>query len=341
MNRKLLTLFILSINYSLFGLSFKSEVDYLSYFSNQELLISQRYLSYISETAHGNKLRKIEQKRREVVNALKAVQTNVTKLKPYKGDTLLKRNYETYITMLNSVFNEDYGKIVDLEEIAEQSYDKMEAFLLAQEQADAKLNQAQDQFANAFEKYAAANNIRLLDNKSKLEKKMMKIGQANKYYRQIYLVFFKTFKQEAYLLDAIQHKDVNGVEQNRNTLKKYSLEGLAKLDTARAFKSNQTLLQSAKKYLLFAKNEADKIIFFNEYTMRTDEFDKVKKAYETSGKNKTKEEIDSYNLAVKNINKAINDYNSDMQQLDKNRTTALNYWNASAKAFFETYIPKE
>lgn len=341
MNRKLLTLFILSINYSLFGQSFKSEVDYLSYFSNQELLISQRYLSYISETAHGNKLRKIEQKRREVVNALKAVQTNVTKLKPYKGDTLLKRNYETYITMLNSVFNEDYGKIVDLEEIAEQSYDKMEAFLLAQEQADAKLNQAQDQFANAFEKYAAANNIRLLDNKSKLEKKMMKIGQANKYYRQIYLVFFKTFKQEAYLLDAIQHKDVNGVEQNRNTLKKYSLEGLTKLDTARAFKSNQTLLQSAKKYLLFAKNEADKIIFFNEYTMRTDEFDKMKKAYETSGKNKTKEEIDSYNLAVKNINKAINDYNSDMQQLDKNRTTALNYWNASAKAFFETYIPKE
>jgi hypothetical protein len=341
MNRKLLAALILSINYSLFGQSFKSEVDYLSYFSNQEIVISQRYLSYISETAHGSKLRKIEQKRREVVNALKAVQTNVTKLKPYKGDTLLKRNYETYITILNSVFNEDYGKIVDLEEIAEQSYDQMEAFLLAQEQADAKLNQAQDQFANAFEKYAATNNIRLLDNKSKLEKKMMKIGQANKYYRQIYLVFFKTFKQEAYLLDAIQHKDVNGVEQNRNTLRKYSLEGLAKLDTARAFKSNQTLLQSAKKYLLFAKNEADKIIFFNEYTMRTDEFDKVKKAYETSGKNKTKEEIDSYNLAVKNINKAINDYNSDMQQLDKNRTTALNYWNASAKAFFETYIPKE
>ena len=75
--------------------------------------------------------------------------------------------------------------------------------------------------------------------------------------------------------------------------------------------------------------------------MKTDEFDKVKKAYEMSGKNKTNEEIDSYNLAVKSVNKAISDYNSEMQQLDKNRSVALNYWNTSAKAFFETYIPKE
>lgn len=341
MNLKPIVFLILLFNYSVCAQSFKSEVDYLSYFNSQESTISQRYLSYVSESAHGNKLRKIEQKRNDVVNALKAVQANINKLKPYKGDTLLKKNYETYITLLNSVFNEDYGKIVDLEEIAEQSYDQMEAFLLAQEQADAKLSDAQDQFTDAFRRYAAANNIRLLENKSQLEKKMMKIGQANKYYHQIYLVFFKAFKQEAYLLDAVQHKDLNGVEQNRNTLKKYSLEGMAKLDTAKAFKSNQTLLQSAKKYLLFTKNESDKISQFNDYIMKTDEFDKVKKAYEMLGKNKTNEEIDSYNLAVKSVNKAISDYNSEMQQLDKNRSVALNYWNTSAKAFFETYIPKE
>jgi hypothetical protein len=46
---------------------------------------------------------------------------------PWKGDRSFRDTTVAYLKLLYIVFNEDYGKIVNMEEIAEQSYDAMEA----------------------------------------------------------------------------------------------------------------------------------------------------------------------------------------------------------------------
>lgn len=320
--------------------SIKTASDYLSFFNSQDNLISQKYLSYMSESAHGSKLRKLEQKRKELLNTLHAAQNNATRLKPFNGDTLLKKNYETYITMLNSIFNEDYGKIVDLEEIAEQSYDKMEAYLMAQELADQKLDEAMNRFKTAFEKFAADNSITLVHHEDKLSQKLGKIGKTSQYYHRIYLIFFKVYKQEAYLTDAVQRKDVNAIEQNRTTLLKYVAEAQAKLDTAKPFNRDQSLLMAAKKFNQFCKSEGEKMTAVTEYLLKADEFEKLRKVFEADG-DRSKAEVDNYNQSVKNINKLIDTNNQQMQALNKGRSQALDGWNNSVKEFFESYIPKE
>ena len=44
--------------------------------------------------------------------------------------------------MYYNVLNDDYSKIINMEEIAEQSYDAMEAYILAQEMVDKKPEEA-------------------------------------------------------------------------------------------------------------------------------------------------------------------------------------------------------
>ena len=54
-----------------------------------------------------------------------------------------------YIKFCYNVFNDDYAKIVNLEDIAEQSYDEMQAYLLLQEKTNEKINEANDKMSDA------------------------------------------------------------------------------------------------------------------------------------------------------------------------------------------------
>ncbi len=70
------------------------------------------------------------------------VHTRSLKLKPFEGDASLRDAYKDYWSVLLSVFTEEYHKIVDMEEVAEQSYDAMETYLLVQEKAGEKMDEA-------------------------------------------------------------------------------------------------------------------------------------------------------------------------------------------------------
>jgi hypothetical protein len=321
--------------------AFKSPSDYMSFFGEQSQAISTKYLSYMSESAHGNKVRKLEKKRQELLGTLKTAYNSASRMRPFKNDTALKKNYVKYMGILNSIFNDDYGKIVNMEEIAEQSYDGMEAYMLAKEKADDKLDEAHDRFSAAYYNYAANNSITIIDKEDKQSKKMKKVAAANKYHNVVYLVFFKSYKQEAYLLDAIGKKDVNSIEQNKSTLAKYLTEGFARLDTIKPFLRDQSLTASCRKYFQFVKQENEKLSTVTDYFLKSDEFEKKKKAFETKGSaGKTQEEVKSYNQSIDEMNKQVNIYNSLMQSLNKGRSQALDNWDGSVKEFFESYTPK-
>ena len=78
--------------------------------------------------------------------------------------------------------------------------------------------------------FAAKNNITIVEAESdKISKKIEKANDALKYYNIIYLIHFKCYKQEMYTLDAISRSDVNGLQQNINTLLNFSNQELEKL----------------------------------------------------------------------------------------------------------------
>src|SRR5688572_24943164 len=133
-------LIVLMLHDSLYAQPVEGPVAHMNLFNALEEDLSKKYLSYMSEVAHGRRARKMEKRRTDLLNSVSQAIYEGGKVRPYKGDVSLRDAYKTYWTVLLSIFKEDYHKIVDMEEVAEQSYDAMEAYLLTQEKAKEKLN---------------------------------------------------------------------------------------------------------------------------------------------------------------------------------------------------------
>ncbi|MFZ6013911.1 MAG: LIC11966 family surface protein [Bacteroidota bacterium] len=343
MNKFIIFSLLCLCHVQLFAQAPQTPGEYLDYFGSRELNLSRKYMSYMSAVAHARRARKMEKRRQELTISIKQSVTDATRIKPYQGDASLKDAFKNYWDLLYKVFNEDYDKIVNMEEIAEQSYDKMEAYLLAQEKASEVLSEAHAKVIPVFEAFAAKNNVRLINSESKMQKQLIKVSEVNKYHRQLYLIFFKSFKQEVYVMEAYGRKDVNGVEQNRNTLIRFAEEGLAKLDTIKAFYNDGSLVKACRKVLEFHKNEAEKDIpAVVEFLIKSDEFGKLQKAFQAKPTDKiTQAEVDQYNKAVNDINEGVNAINARQKTLNNDRQKALEQWENTSNRFLDTHVPKD
>jgi hypothetical protein len=322
--------------------TFTKAGDYLQNISTQFSAIRDDTWDYTSAVAHSKSAKKIENKRKELLKTISAAQKKISNMSAYDGDAGLRDSVVSFLTMDYNIINYDYAKIVDMEEIAEQSYDQMEAYLLAQEKANNKLDAANDNLLLEQQKFAEAHNINLIENKDKISKKLEKSGLVFSYYNKIYLIFFKSYKQEAYLLDAMNKSDVNSIEQNKNTLILYDSIGLSTLDTMRSFKGDASLKTACKAVLNFYKTEAgSKLKDISDYYISKEKFDKIKTAFEAkSESSRTKADVDKYNAAVAEINKTGKKYQLVNDDLNLKRNTAVENWNTAVKTFLDKQVPK-
>ena len=316
-------------------------VNYMSQIEKAEEAVSHKYISYMSTVSHGKGSKSADKKRADLINSIYEAKTKVGDMPAFANDKSLRDASVDYLKLMYDVFNEDYAKIVNMEEIAEQSYDMMEAYLMAQEKAGDKLNEAARKRNEAAKTFASSHNINLITGKNEMSEKMEKIGLVSDYYHQVYLVFFKSSKQEGYLMEAVEKKDINAIEQNKNALLKYADEGLLKLDTMHAFESDKTVLTACKKALEFFKEEAGaKISVTTDFLLKNAEFEKLKKAMDAKpAKERTKQDVDTYNKAVSDINKASGSYNQTNQYLNTRRNEVYNNWNSAVQTFFDTHMP--
>jgi hypothetical protein len=67
----------------------ETAVGHMEYLSNLESQLSKKYMSYMSEVAHGEKARKMEKRRDDVVNSIRIAIREGGKLRPFKGDASL------------------------------------------------------------------------------------------------------------------------------------------------------------------------------------------------------------------------------------------------------------
>ena len=320
--------------------SFENAGDYMDYIGKQNTNLSTIYLSYVSAVAHGKSARKVEKRRIEVVNAITDTRLNIQGMPSWKGDKSYRDSTVAYLKLVNIVFNEDYGKIVDMEEIAEQSYDAMEAYLLAQQKAREKLDAAIAQQNRTEEEFAKKNNINLVKSENEISQKSKIASELNKHHDDVYLVFFKAYKQEGYLMEAMNNKNIVALEQNKNSLKKFAEDGIEKLKTIKAYNNDPSLINACRQALVFYKLEASQTQSATDFFMREENFNKLKKSFESkSASKRTKQEIDEYNNAVKELNDAVKDFNSTNNEINKQRASVLNEWNKTMSKFMDYYMP--
>jgi tetratricopeptide (TPR) repeat protein len=322
----------------------ESPVDHMNFLGQLDKNLSMNYLSYMSEVAHGRRARKMEKRRMELINSINEAIREATKMRPFKSDAALRDAFKQYWTVLLTVFKEDYHKIVDMEEVAEQSYDAMEAYLLIKEKASEKLQEACSKIPVAYEAFASRHNVLLTEGqKTKLSERLAQAGKVNHYVNQIYLLFFKSNFQEEMMFKAMEKNDVNGVEQSRNSLTKFSSEGLSKLDTIKPFDGDASLVTACRKVLAFQKSEGEeKGSYMTEFLMKREDFEKTKKSFDAKSSNsRTQADISAYNKAIEDYNKAINTYNKTNTKLNASRTKIMESWEAAQKKFMDVHVPRK
>lgn len=319
--------------------NFDDAGEYMGFIGKQHQTIAKRFLAYNSASSHGKKEKKIETLKSKLLDEIQDSRMNISGMPAYKNDKSYRDSAVSFMKLYFSALNEDYSKIVNMEEIAEQSYDLMEAYMTAKEMVDKKMDDASAALSIEEKKFAEAHNVKLISSSDEIQDMMKKVNETGSYYSPVYLIFFKSFKQEAYLLEAIGKKNINGMEQNRNSLLQFSNEGLAKLAGMASFHGDNSLVLNCKKLLEFYVKEAqDKVPAISDYFLKQEAFEKLNKEFERNPDH-TKDEVNNYNKAVKEVNNAVNTYNSTTNTLNQNRDNLINGWNNAVDGFFDNHMP--
>ncbi len=318
-------------------------VDYMRAISNETGQISQDMMSYISAAAHSRRAKKIDKRRKEVVGTMFQAIRRIKRLPDFEGSGDYRDAALKYLELRYSVMNEDYARIVDMEEVAQESYDAMEAYLLMKEKVDEKLDEANLLFREGQRAFAAANNINLVDGgSSKLGDAMEKTGRVNKYSNQVFLIYFKTRIEEKYLWKAVKEGDLSAMEQRKSSMLQFSEEGITKLQELGGFDGDKALIIACGKALRFfeahAKNDVDQL---QEFFLSKEQFENVKKAYDNKrSSDRTQEDVDRYNNALKKYNAGISTYNEIVGSTNKGRSAAIDGYNDARDKFRDRHTPR-
>jgi predicted DNA-binding protein len=292
----------------------------------------------MSAASHGRSKRKIDKRREDLINSINESRMKINELPAFNGDKTIRDSAVNYLKILYRIFNEDYEKLVNMEEIAEQSYDAMEAYMLAEQKAGEKLKEAAANYQKTTKEFAGKYNVKLIDSESELEQKVELATKIQEYYSAVYLVFFKPYKQELYFLDALNSKNANGMEQNRSSLLKYADEGLVKLKGIKGVVGDKSIESACRRLLDFYKDEAEKHFpAMTDFYLKVENFEKIKSAFENSAKAKT--DVDKYNKALTVINRAADQYNRTNERLNQQRNDLLSNYNFTVKTFMDTHMP--
>lgn len=337
-----LTAFFILLTVNTYSQSFDNASKYLDFVAQEQEAVTKNMWKYTKAVAHSKSDRAIDSKRKTLVTSVEKAIEKIEKADGYQGDEY-KNQVLDFMRLNESLLKFDYAKIIDLKEVAEQSYDMMEAFIMAQEMADKKMEEAYDLYQTNFRAFAANHNINVIESESDLGKKMKISREVFDHYNKLHLIHFKVSINEIYLWNAIEKKDVNAIQQNANALSQSAKDGLEIIKAVELYKNDKSLVESTKKAFEFYIEESDvQIPKLIEFLVINEDFETIKNTLEkTSEKNRTKEMVDTYNKKVKDINKAVSVYNKTNDQLNRDRQNTINNLNTVNENFLSKHIPND
>ena len=336
------TLTFLLFSFFISAQNFDNASAYLDFIGEQQEGISKKMWTYTKAVAHSRSDKAVEKKRLNLVKTVERVIGKIKKAGHYNGAEFKNQLLEK-LHFNKNLLNNDYAKIIDMKAVAEQSYDAMEAYMLAQELADKKMEESQAIYETNLYTYANANNIQIVESENDLSKKIKASNEVFAYYKKLYLVYFKVFINEIYLNEAVNNNDVGAIQQNANALNESAKEGLQILEETESYKNDTSIIDATKKTFEFfvdeAENSAPVIL---DFLVLNKDFEKIKETLDkTPQRKRTKEQIDAYNKKVKEINKGVKTYNQTTGQLNTRRQNVINNLNNTNQNFLSRHIPND
>ena len=342
MKQPLLFVLFIFFNFSLSAQDFKTPVEYLTFLSKESNAIQQSTWKYTKAVAHSKSARKIDATRKSLLKSIQAASKKITAAKNgYKGDTEYRDQLLNYYSLLEKFINEDYDKIINMQEVAEQSYDFMEAYITARDLVNEKINTEVDKVNAGQKVFGNKYGITITDDQSELGKKMAISNEVFGHQSDMYLLFFKAYITDVNLMKAIESKDISAIQQNASSLELFANEGLEKLKTTKAYKNDPMLINATKKTLEFYKKEALEFVpVATDFLMLSQKMDDTKKSMDSKSA-PSKEEVANYNKVVNEVNKGLGNYNKLNTKFFNDKNTSITSWNTASDGFVAKHVPKD
>lgn len=299
--------------------------------------IAQETWDYLKATARGN-AKKQDKRRLDLIEAIKKASYNTSQIGSFQGNSDFVKAVNSYLGLTLASLQGEYQKIIDLEELAQKSYDMMELYIATKELVNHKMDSANEVLQAAQREFAKNNSITLIESESRLERKINTANLALNYYNDIYLIFFKSYLQEVNFLEAQKKQSIGDMEQSRQSLEDFSKAGMEQLTALPDYQTDSRLKSACFAMLEFyygeAKRYAPQLI---EFYLANDEFTETKARME-SKKNPTQAEVTEYNKAVNSINMKSQEFNKTNSYLNEHRGKRMNVFNHEVENFFQAYM---
>jgi hypothetical protein len=294
---------------------------------------------YIHTVTRMRKARTVEKKRQELIKVVQSNKDFIKNYIPFRNDPTLRDELVRYLDIVYIVLKQDFDKILDMEDIAAQSYDQAEAHQLAIDLAIRKMNASFDVLKNAEKEFFNKYHITVNHEKNELSLKIEKASKAMEYYDTLYRVFFKVNKEDNYAREVIAARDVAGLEQHASTLVSFAEYGLEQLKQEKGYEGDDKLLSTEIKMLEFYREEGKTTCPANvDFYIKTDNFQKAqKKINSLKPADRKKEDIDHYNEEVNIFNKAVKEINKMNKTSYKMHKKIIKSWNREVEKFFKKH----
>lgn len=339
---KKILLLALLVSFSALGQDFKTPVDYLNYFEKESKAITASTWKYTKAVAHSKSARKIDATRKTLIKSIQAASKKIASAKEgYKGDVEYRDQLLAYYAISEKYINEEYEKIIDMQEVAEQSYDFMEAYILARDLVNKKINDEVEKVNASQRVFAEKYGITISDDQTEMGKKMAISNEVFNHQSDMYLLFFKVYITDANMMKALEAKDISAMQQNASALEQYADEGLGKLKGLKTYKNDPLLINATKKTLEFYKKEAVEFApKVADFMLLNQKVEDTRKAIEAKSA-PSKDEIASFNKMVADVNKATGEYNKLNNKFFTEKNNIIKGWNTASDGFVSKHVPKD
>lgn len=337
-----LSLFCFLISNLATAQSFNNASEYLDFVGEEQQAITKNMWKYTKAVAHSKNDRSIIGKRKNLLKTIDKAILKIENAEGFDGDDY-KNQVLKHMQLNKSLLNHDYAKIVDMKAVAEQSYDAMEAYIIAQEMADKKMEESQQVYETNFLAFAKKHDIEIIESENDLGRKIKISNEVFEHYNDMYLVYFKVYINEVYLWEAVKSNDVSAIQQNANALNAAAKEGLEILKTKSQYKHDDSIINATKiAFEFFIDETENKMPQLTDFLILNEDFKKIKNNLEQIPERKrTKEQVTAYNKKIMDINNAIKNYNKVNTELNTQRQNTVNKLNSTNAIFLVNHIPND
>ncbi len=337
------TILIVLIAMSISAQDTSSPVAYLSSISTVMDPLEKETWKYIRTSSRSKNVKRIEGQRMKLVEKIAVAKATISGYQGYQGDNSLRDAVVDYFDLSIHLLNDDYAEILDMQSIVDQSYDLLEAYTIANEEAEAKMDEAFDQMSEQQKAFANTHSITLMEGEeSQTTKKLREASAAIDYYNELMLPVARASFEESYVIEALNRGDINGAQQHLNSLNDFLIEIKQQIKDAGAYKGDTKLKYAAERLVRFYEEEAsDAIPTMIDFYLITDDMEQQTAAIDAvKPKKRTKKMIEDYNKAINTYNKELNNYNKINEKANKDRESLNNKWQEAIENFFVQHIPR-